>query len=139
MIDLEQYWRTLMRHKWGIIGFRFIATVLAILVLFSIKPLPGLPSGTEIQNSAEIQFEIFEVIQTRLCGSAIDEPQPVVNIIDTTAPNCTVDPLPPQTSSLDFPISWTGMDAIGEIDTYSIFVSVDGGIWVGTVPRGAVY
>lgn len=85
-------------------------------VLLSIKPLLDLPSGTEIRNDATIQFEIFETIVTN----------EVVNIIDTTPPECIMDLLA-STSAPEFTISWDGMDTIGEIDSYSIFVSVDGG------------
>jgi len=86
-------------------------------VLLSIKPLPGLPSGTEIRNDADIQFEVFDIFTTN----------EVVNIIDSTPPTCTLDPLPAETTTLDFPISWSGIDAIGEIESYTVFVSVDGG------------
>ncbi len=86
-------------------------------VLLSIKPVPGLPSGTEIINSAEIQFEIFDPLVT---------PE-VVSIIDTIKPNCEVEALPPDTSTAEFTVSWSGEDAIGEIDTYSIFVAENGG------------
>ena len=86
-------------------------------VLLSIKPLPGLPSGTEIRNDATIQFEVFDPFTTN----------EVVNIIDTTLPSCTMDQLPAETSTIDFDISWSGTDEIGEIDTYSIFVSVNYG------------
>ncbi len=83
-------------------------------VLFSVKPLPGLPSGTEIRNDATIQFEIFEPITTN----------EVLNIIDSTAPVCKMDLLPAETLP-EFTLSWSGTDAIGEIETYSVFVSVD--------------
>lgn len=85
-------------------------------VLLSIKPVPDLPSGTEIRNSAEIMFEIFDPLVT---------PE-VVNIIDTTPPECVMDTLPNQVTTEDFDISWSGTDAVGEIDTYSIFVSDNG-------------
>lgn len=84
-------------------------------VLFSIKPLPGLPSGTEIRNDATIQFEVFEPITTN----------EVINIIDSTPPVCKMDSLPAETLP-EFTLSWSGTDTIGEIETYSIFVSVDG-------------
>ncbi|MGE0824209.1 MAG: LamG-like jellyroll fold domain-containing protein [Candidatus Binatia bacterium] len=86
-------------------------------VLLAIRPLPGLPSGTEIRNRAEIQFEVFEPLVTA----------EVVNIIDTTSPRCDVNPLPAHTSTPDFQISWSGTDEVGEIESYSVFVSVDGG------------
>jgi uncharacterized repeat protein (TIGR01451 family) len=101
--------------KWELIG-RNLLPGETDNVMFSIKPLPDLPSGTEIKNTAKIQFEIFEPLIT---------PE-VVNIIDITSPSCTMNPLPDQTSSENFRISWSGRDEIGGIEFYSIFVSVDG-------------
>ena len=86
-------------------------------VLFSVRPLPGLSSGTEIRNLAVIQFEVFDPCVTN----------EVVNIIDTDPPSSMMDPLPSETSTSNFLISWSGEDYIGEIDFYTIFVSVDGG------------
>ena len=87
-------------------------------VLFSVRPVSGLTSGTEIRNKAEIQFEIFDPLIT---------PE-VVNVIDTTPPSCTMDPLPSE-STAPVPITWTGSDAIGEIESFSIFVSEDGAVF----------
>ncbi|SFG91854.1 GumC family protein [Neptunomonas qingdaonensis] len=39
VIDLRQYLQTIMRHKWGIIGFAFIVTLLTALVVSSITPI----------------------------------------------------------------------------------------------------
>ncbi len=85
-------------------------------VLLSIKPVSGLPSGTEIPNVAEIQFEIFDPLVT---------PE-VVNIIDATKPNCVMDALPAVTPTEEFTVSWTGSDGVGEIDVYAVFVSKNG-------------
>lgn len=91
-------------------------------VIMAIRPFPDLPSGTEIRNNATIQFEIFEIITT----------EDVVNVIDRTPPECRVDVLPAEirvpfgAGSVDRTISWTGADAIGEIDSFSVFVSEDG-------------
>jgi uncharacterized repeat protein (TIGR01451 family) len=120
---------------WNLLGIN-LQPEEAGTVLFSINPVSGLPSGSVIQNSAEIQFEIFDIISTRLCGSNLDAPQPVVNIIDTTPPTCVMDPLPSQTTSLDISIAWSGMDAIGQVDKHSIYVSVDGGVFVPFVLTG---
>lgn len=38
-IDLRQYWRIVMRYKWGIFGLAFSITVLATLIVFSIEPV----------------------------------------------------------------------------------------------------
>ncbi|MFQ5531878.1 MAG: hypothetical protein ACE5ES_04645, partial [Candidatus Nanoarchaeia archaeon] len=86
-------------------------------LLYSIKPLEGLSSGTEIKNNATIQFEIFETITTN----------EVVNIIDDVAPECVMDPLPNVTTSQNFTISWTGTDVVGEIDFFNIFSSINEG------------
>ncbi|WP_415883612.1 GumC family protein [Neptuniibacter sp. QD34_54] len=39
VIDLREYWLTISRHKWGILGFAFLVTLLTILVVFSMKPV----------------------------------------------------------------------------------------------------
>jgi uncharacterized repeat protein (TIGR01451 family) len=86
-------------------------------VLYSIKALPGLPSGTEIRNKATIQFEVFEPFTTN----------EVLNIIDAVRPKGIMDSLPEISSTLEIPISWRGTDEVGEIEYYSILVSVNGG------------
>ncbi|MEW8058548.1 MAG: hypothetical protein AB2787_03675 [Candidatus Thiodiazotropha endolucinida] len=81
--------------------------------------MPDLPTGAVIRNSAEIQFELFEPLIT---------PE-VINIIDTTKPNYMVDTLPLITITDEIMINWTGEDVIREIDTYTTFVSENGGIF----------
>ncbi|MFT6917142.1 MAG: succinoglycan biosynthesis transport protein ExoP [Motiliproteus sp.] len=39
VIDLRQYWLTLMRHKGGILGFSMVVTLLSALVVFSLEPV----------------------------------------------------------------------------------------------------
>lgn len=39
VIDLRQYWLTVMRHKWGILGFAFIVTLLTTMVVLSLEPV----------------------------------------------------------------------------------------------------
>jgi hypothetical protein len=63
-----------------------------------------------------IQFEVFDPCETN----------EVVNIIDTVPPASAMVPLPPETLTVDFPISWSGIDPIGEIEFYTVFVSTDG-------------
>lgn len=89
-------------------------------VLLSIKPKTNLASGTTIRNKATIQFEIFAPLTTN----------EIVNIIDTTVPVCKVNSLPPQTASTTFSLSWTRTDAVGEVDTVSVFVAVNNGTFV---------
>ena len=108
--DGASYDPTTRTLRWELIG-RNLQPGETGNVLLSIKPVPNLPSGIEIRNKAEIQFEIFDPLIT---------PE-VVNIIDSTLPEGTMEPLPEETTTLNIPISWTGTDEIGEIDFYSIF------------------
>ncbi len=39
VIDLRQYWNTINRHKWGILGFAIVITMLTTLVVFSMQPV----------------------------------------------------------------------------------------------------
>lgn len=110
--------------KWDLLG-RNLQPAETDNVLLSIRPKPGLPSGTEIRNKADIQFEIFDIFTTN----------EVINIIDSTRPACTVASLPSETPALEFPISWSGTDAVGEIANYSILVSEDGSDFSPLVER----
>jgi hypothetical protein len=85
-------------------------------VVLSIKPLPNLPSGTEIHNRASIRFEVFAPLQT----------DDVVNVIDGIRPSCTINPVPTRMASPDFDISWTGSDSVGHIRQYSVYVTENG-------------
>lgn len=38
-IDLRQYWRIVSRYKWGILGLAIAITVLATLIVFSMRPV----------------------------------------------------------------------------------------------------
>lgn len=39
VVDLRHYWRVVMAHKWKIVSFSFVITLLAILVVFSMDPV----------------------------------------------------------------------------------------------------
>ncbi|MEH6825763.1 MAG: polysaccharide biosynthesis tyrosine autokinase [Motiliproteus sp.] len=39
VIDLREYWRTVMRHKWGILGLALVVTLMAAMVVFSLTPI----------------------------------------------------------------------------------------------------
>ena len=100
--------------KWNLLN-RNLAPRAGDSVLMQVRPRPGLPSGTVIRNKATIQFEVFEPLATN----------EVVNTIDDVAPQCKLDVLPPVTRSLTFPVSWRGTDVVGEVDSYSVWVSRD--------------
>lgn len=104
------------RLRWNLLDINLMPDSSAY-VLYRAKPKPGLPSGTVIKNKAHIQFEVFDVFATN----------ETENIIDGTIPVGTMTPLPAVTYQTAFPISWSGVDSVGEIKEYSIFVSIDSG------------
>jgi capsular exopolysaccharide synthesis family protein len=61
VIDLRQYWRTLMRYKWGILGFAVIITILAVLLVFSMKPVYRATATLLIESQQANVVSIEEV------------------------------------------------------------------------------
>jgi len=82
-------------------------------VLFRIKPIFGLSTGDAIRNTALIQFEVFEPIETN----------EVVNVVDDEPPLSNVNQLPIIHSTPSFTVNWTGNDFHSGVKTFSIFVS----------------
>jgi RHS repeat-associated protein len=92
---------------------------------YIIKPLAGLPSGTVIDNRAQIIFDFNDPIDTPL----------VHNTLDAAAPTSSVTPLPTSTTAKLLTVSWSGQDEAGGsgVATYDVFLSVDGGPFVAIV------
>lgn len=61
VIDLRQYWLTVMRRKWGILGFAFVATLLAALVVFSLEPQYRATSTLLIESKQAKVVSIEEI------------------------------------------------------------------------------
>lgn len=96
-------------------------------VSFSIRAKQGLPAGTEITNTATIIFDYNKPIET----------PPVINIIDLDKPSSRVNPLNPYQTATTFVVNWSGTDTAGhkpgEIESYTVYVSENGGtftIWL---------
>ncbi|MEM6929470.1 MAG: MYXO-CTERM sorting domain-containing protein, partial [Myxococcota bacterium] len=87
------------------------------VVMFSIRPLPQRPEGTDIVNSADIQFEIFETLTTN----------ETINTVDVTAPSCEVEALPAVSPTGPLTLTWAGEDGGSGIQDYSLFMAVDDG------------
>jgi RHS repeat-associated protein len=90
-------------------------------ISYLVKPLPGLPSGSVIQNQAKIVFDYNDPISTPL----------VHNTLDSAAPSSQVVPLPASTTNTTFPVAWLGQDEPNGsgIASYDLYVSVDGGVF----------
>ncbi len=91
-------------------------------VLFTVKPKPGLAEGTQINNQARIVFDANAPIDTPVW----------LNTVDNTRPTSHVSTLPATQNATNFTVNWSGTDGASGIDTYTIYVSENGGpfeIW----------
>lgn len=87
-------------------------------VSFSVNTVPGLSSGTALENRAVIVFDYNEPILTNT----------FVNTLDFRAPTTTMRVLPSEVSGGDLVVRWDAVDADGESGVMStnLFMSVDG-------------
>ncbi len=87
-------------------------------ISYIVRPIAGLPSGTVIQNRAQIVFDYNDPIDTPL----------VHNTLDAGVPASGVQALPGVTRSLSFDVAWAGQDdpAGSGIAGYDIYVSDNG-------------
>jgi hypothetical protein len=84
---------------------------------YRVRPLAGLPSGTEIINQASIVFDVNDPILTPT----------TLHTIDVDPPSSQVEALPEITTSTSFVVGWAGNDGTGSGATsYDVFVSTDG-------------
>jgi hypothetical protein len=97
-------------------------------VKFTIKSNPWIESNSTISNSATIIFDDNEPIDTNTVG----------NTVENIPPSSAVDPLPEQTNSTSFNVSWAASDDAGGsgVAGITIYVSEDGGpfdVWLSNV------
>ncbi|MEW6267852.1 MAG: right-handed parallel beta-helix repeat-containing protein, partial [Thermodesulfobacteriota bacterium] len=102
-------------------------------VAFTVDPLPGLPTGTEIRNRASIVFDLNEAIETGEWLNTIDLDDPTSEVTAAVAAPC----------SQEIEVTWSGSDAGSGIAGYDVFVATDGGpftLWrQGTAATSAAY
>lgn len=89
-------------------------------VSFTIEPRNTVVSGDSLRNQAEIIFDVADPILTSVW----------LNILDDVIPASSVDPLPPTSVDPEFQVSWTGEDAVGVIDRYELYSSLNEGPFV---------
>ncbi len=99
-------------------------------VNFNIRAKTDLPAGTEITNIADIRFDYNPVMQT----------PPVTNIVDRNKPTSTVALLSPEQTTTSFVVHWSGTDTTdgnkaGEIESYTVYVSDNGGTFTEWLER----
>lgn len=86
-------------------------------VLFTVQPKNSLATGTEIRNKARIVFDT---------NAPIDTPE-WLNTIDHSKPISKVLPLSALQNSNKFTVNWSGTDTGSGIQSYTVFVSENGG------------
>ncbi len=87
-------------------------------VRFLARSHAGLDTGTPIENTASIVFDLNDAIVTNTTR----------HTIDADAPIAFVESLPATSTATSFPVTWAGSDGNGSgISLYSIYVSTDGG------------
>ena len=103
-------------------------------VSFLIQAKAGLPTGTQIRNVAQIQFDLGEIIATDQVNDddpsqGVDPTKQALNTIDAGPPTSSVNPLPATESSPSFTVSWSGQDDPGGsgIASYDVYYSDNGG------------
>ncbi|WP_146526339.1 carboxypeptidase regulatory-like domain-containing protein [Novipirellula artificiosorum] len=86
---------------------------------YRVRPMPDLPTGTEIRNQASIVFDINEPILT---------PE-TLHTIDRVAPTSSVSALDDIVRTAEFTVSWSGEDDENGsgIGAYNLYVSKDEG------------
>ncbi len=85
-------------------------------VTFEVAPKANLTTGTTIDQQASIVFDTNAPLDTNI----------FTNTIDSTPPSSTVS-APAVSLASNFLVSWAGSDAHSGINTYTVFVSVNGG------------
>ena len=101
---------------------------------YTIMPNPGLPTGTQIRNVADVSFDEQPIIATDQVSETdptqgTDPSKEALVTIDAGPPASAVAPLPAVTTTTGFTVSWSGSDdAVGSgIAGYNIYVSDNGG------------
>lgn len=101
---------------------------------FVIDQVPGLLTGTEIRNVAEIVFDFGETIATNQVDphdplQGTDPAKEALVTIDAGAPTSSVMPLPEAFATAEFVVQWAGEDDAGGsgVASYDIYVSENDG------------
>jgi hypothetical protein len=103
-------------------------------ITYTIRPMPGLPQGTQIPNVAYVQFDGNAPIATDLVNDSdpsgpIDTNKQAIVTIDNSIPTGSVIWLPSVTTTTNFQVCWTGSDTGSAIVAYDIYASTNNGSW----------
>lgn len=90
-------------------------------VAFTINPKGSIPDATSVSNRALIVFDVNPPIETPIWS----------NIFDSAVPKSTVHMLSSTQATSDFTVNWSGEVRESSIRGYSIYVSDNGGTFLG--------
>ena len=101
---------------------------------YTIMPKPGLPTGTQVRNVADVSFDEQPIIATDQVSETdptqgTDPAKEALVTLDAGAPTSTVAALPAVTTTTSFSVSWSGSDDAGGsgIAGYNVYVADNGG------------
>ena len=104
---------------------------------YTIAPIAGLPTGTEIRNIALIQFDGQLLIPTNQIdpldpSQGTDPDKEALVTIDSGRPQSGMDALQSVINASSFTLRWSGQDDAGGsgVVSYRVFISIDGGEYV---------
>jgi RHS repeat-associated protein len=105
-------------------------------ISYTVLPLAGLPTGTQIRNVANVSFDEEQIVATDQVNDedptqGVDPNKQALVTIDAGAPTSSVAALSAKTPSTNFTVNWSGTDDSGGsgIASYDVFVSDNGGAY----------
>ena len=101
-------------------------------IVYTVRPLPTIQTGTVVRNKATIVFDLNDPIDTPEWFNTIDSARPISSVL----------PLAPVQSVVNFLVQWSGTDEGAGIKDYLVFVSEDGGAftpWLEKTTDTAAY
>jgi len=115
-------------------------------VTYTLRPMTGLPTGTQIRNVALIAFDN----QTFIASNQVDPLNPALGTdptkealvtLDSGDPTTTMKPLPAVSINPNFVVSWSGRDDPNGsgVANYSVFVSTDNGPYSAWLTASPLY
>ncbi len=117
-------------------------------IAYFVSPKPNVPTGTQITNIADIQFDANPVVATDQVND--DDPSQGISTnkmaivtIDNTPPVSAVAQLPPTEKSTSFLVSWSGTDVGSGITSFDIYDEDNTNAWAlwlaGTTNTSAIF
>ena len=103
-------------------------------VAYLVRPKSNIPSGTQIRNTALVQFDNGEIIETDQVAEhdpsqGVDPAKQALVTVDSALPTSSISGLPTVTTNTTFTVCWTASDNFSTITGYDIYVSTNSGPW----------